>query len=68
VTSSASTERGAGTVAVGTTTGATKASEEAAALLRGKDLRGDLRTHTDLTDGIVSLEGMVAAAEARGYE
>ncbi|HEY1823784.1 MAG TPA: helix-hairpin-helix domain-containing protein [Trebonia sp.] len=32
------------------------------------DLRGDLHTHTDLTDGIVSLEGMIAAAEARGYE
>ncbi len=32
------------------------------------DLRGDLHTHTDLTDGIVSLEGMVAAGEARGYE
>ncbi len=44
------------------------AAEEAAALVRGKDLRGDLHTHTDLTDGIVSLEGMIAAAEARGYE
>ena len=32
------------------------------------DLRGDLHTHTDLTDGIVSLAGMIAAAEARGYE
>jgi DNA polymerase (family 10) len=32
------------------------------------DMRGDLHTHTDLTDGIVSLEGMIAAAEARGYE
>jgi hypothetical protein len=45
-----------------------------AASVRGKDLvqvtdlRGDLHTHTDLTDGIVSLEGMIAAAEARGYE
>ena len=38
------------------------------ALVRTKDLRGDLHTHTDLTDGIVSLEGMIAAAEARGYE
>jgi histidinol phosphatase-like PHP family hydrolase len=37
-------------------------------LVRTKDLRGDLHTHTDLTDGIVSLEGMIAAAEARGYE
>ena len=38
------------------------------ALVRVKDLRGDLHTHTDLTDGIVSLEGMIAVAEARGYE
>jgi histidinol phosphatase-like PHP family hydrolase len=38
------------------------------ALVRVKDLRGDLHTHTDLTDGIVSLEGMVEAARARGYE
>jgi histidinol phosphatase-like PHP family hydrolase len=44
------------------------------AAVRGKervqvaDLRGDLHTHTDLTDGIVSLEGMIAAAAARGYE
>lgn len=31
------------------------------------DLRGDLHTHTDLTDGVASLEEMVAAAQARGY-
>ena len=37
-------------------------------LIRTDELRGDLHTHTDLTDGIVSLEGMIAAAEARGYE
>jgi len=37
-------------------------------LIRVADLRGDLHTHTDLTDGIVSLEGMIAAAGARGYE
>jgi histidinol phosphatase-like PHP family hydrolase len=37
-------------------------------LIRVADIRGDLHTHTDLTDGIVSLEGMIAAAEARGYE
>ncbi|MCO5999342.1 DNA polymerase/3'-5' exonuclease PolX [Actinoallomurus rhizosphaericola] len=30
------------------------------------DLRGDLHTHTDLTDGVASLEDMVAAAAARG--
>jgi DNA polymerase (family 10) len=31
------------------------------------DIRGDLHTHTDLTDGIATLETMVAAARARGY-
>jgi len=36
-------------------------------LIRTTDIRGDLHTHTDLTDGIVSLSGMLAAAEARGY-
>jgi histidinol phosphatase-like PHP family hydrolase len=39
-----------------------------AGLIWTQDIRGDLHTHTDLTDGIVSLEGMIAAAEARGYE
>jgi histidinol phosphatase-like PHP family hydrolase len=68
VTTSTSDERGTGTVALGTPTTVTGTAEEAAALVRGKDLRGDLHTHTDLTDGIVSLEGMIAAAEARGYE
>ena len=37
-------------------------------LIQLADIRGDLHTHTDLTDGIVSLEGMIAAAESRGYE
>jgi histidinol phosphatase-like PHP family hydrolase len=37
-------------------------------LIQTEELRGDLHTHTDLTDGIVSLEGMIAAAGARGYE
>ena len=32
------------------------------------DLRGDLHTHTSLTDGVATLEQMVRAAEARGYE
>ena len=31
------------------------------------DLRGDLHTHTDLTDGTASLEAMVSAAAGRGY-
>ena len=44
------------------------ASVSANELIRVADMRGDLHTHTDLTDGIVSLEGMIAAAEARGYE
>jgi DNA polymerase (family X) len=37
-------------------------------LVRDNDLRGDLHTHTDLTDGVASLEAMVAAAQRRGYE
>ncbi|MET9883367.1 DNA polymerase/3'-5' exonuclease PolX [Streptomyces sp. NPDC006430] len=48
---------------------------EIAAALRGelpdlvteKDVRGDLHTHTDLTDGLAPLEDMIAAAAARGY-
>ncbi|WP_329520443.1 DNA polymerase/3'-5' exonuclease PolX [Spirillospora sp. NBC_01491] len=32
------------------------------------DLRGDLHSHTDLTDGTASLEEMVRAAAARGLE
>ncbi|QLJ01243.1 DNA polymerase/3'-5' exonuclease PolX [Streptomyces sp. NEAU-sy36] len=32
-----------------------------------RDVRGDLHTHTDLTDGLASLEAMVEAAAARGY-
>src|SRR6476619_127358 len=37
-------------------------------LVREHDLRGDLHTHTDLTDGVASLETMVTAARRRGYE
>ncbi len=48
---------------------------EVEAALRGElprlvtldDLRGDLHTHTDLTDGVASLEEMVAAAARRGH-
>ncbi|MEV0966356.1 DNA polymerase/3'-5' exonuclease PolX [Streptomyces sp. NPDC049910] len=48
---------------------------EIAAALRGElpepvaedDIRGDLHTHTDLTDGLAPLEEMAAAAAARGY-
>ena len=38
------------------------------ALVQVKDLRGDLHTHTSLTDGIETLETMVAAARRRGYQ
>jgi DNA polymerase (family 10) len=39
---------------------------ELPALVRTEDIRGDLHTHTNLTDGVSTLERMVAAAEARG--
>ncbi|MEV0970802.1 DNA polymerase/3'-5' exonuclease PolX [Microtetraspora glauca] len=50
-------------------------SGEIEAALRGElppivtetDLRGDLHTHTNLTDGLASLEEMAAAAAERGY-
>jgi DNA polymerase (family 10) len=41
---------------------------ELPALLRIEDIRGDLHTHTNLTDGVSSLEEMLAVARARGYE
>ncbi|MFF4294362.1 DNA polymerase/3'-5' exonuclease PolX [Streptomyces vinaceus] len=40
---------------------------ELPALVAEGDIRGDLHTHTDLTDGLAPLEDMVAAAAARGY-
>ncbi|MBT2508352.1 DNA polymerase/3'-5' exonuclease PolX [Streptomyces sp. ISL-98] len=48
---------------------------EIAAALRGElpdlltehNIRGDLHTHTDFTDGLAPLEDMIAAAAARGY-
>ncbi len=36
-------------------------------LVTEKDLQGDLHTHTNLTDGLASLEDMVARAGAFGY-
>lgn len=36
-------------------------------LVTEKDIRGDLHSHTNLTDGVASLEDMVAAAAKRGY-
>jgi DNA polymerase (family 10) len=37
-------------------------------LVTVEDLRGDLHSHTDLTDGVATLEEMVDAAAARGLE
>ncbi|WP_433471982.1 DNA polymerase/3'-5' exonuclease PolX [Spirillospora sp. CA-142024] len=42
--------------------------DELPRLVTVDDLRGDLHSHTDLTDGVASLEDMVAAAQARGLE
>jgi DNA polymerase (family 10) len=36
-------------------------------LVQQKDIRGDLHTHTNLTDGLASLEEMLAAAMPFGY-
>src|ERR671931_1537349 len=36
-------------------------------LVELKDIRGDLHTHTNLTDGLATLEQMVDAARGRGY-
>jgi DNA polymerase (family X) len=38
---------------------------ELPAVVEEKDIRGDLHTHTDLTDGVAPLQEMVAAARAR---
>jgi DNA polymerase (family 10) len=37
-------------------------------LVRLEDMRGDMHVHSDWSDGRESIEGMVAAARARGYE
>ena len=37
-------------------------------LVQVADIRGDLHTHTTLTDGVSTLEEMLAAGRARGYE
>lgn len=37
------------------------------ALVTEADIRGDLHTHTNLSDGLASLEEMVATAAQRGY-
>ncbi|GGQ34944.1 DNA polymerase (family 10) [Actinomadura coerulea] len=42
--------------------------DELPRLVTVEDLRGDLHSHTDLTDGVASLEDMAAAARDRGLE
>ncbi len=37
-------------------------------LVQDSDIRGDLHTHTNLTDGVATLAEMVAAGRTRGYE
>lgn len=46
---------------------AAAAKGELPRLVEVDDIRGDLHTHTDLTDGVSSLEDMVATAAGRGY-
>jgi DNA polymerase (family 10) len=41
--------------------------DELPVLVEQKDVRGDLHTHTTLTDGLSTLEQMLAAAGERGY-
>jgi DNA polymerase (family X) len=36
-------------------------------LIQEKDIRGDLHTHTNLTDGLSTLDEMIGAARERGY-
>jgi DNA polymerase (family X) len=37
------------------------------ALVQADDIKGDLHSHTNLTDGVATLDEMVAAARTRGY-
>jgi DNA polymerase (family 10) len=37
-------------------------------LVLDRDIRGDLHTHTNLTDGVASLGDMIKAAEKKGYD
>ncbi|MFC5148438.1 DNA polymerase/3'-5' exonuclease PolX [Streptomyces aureoversilis] len=41
--------------------------DELPELIGEGDIRGDLHTHTDLTDGVATLQDMVTAAAGRGY-
>jgi DNA polymerase (family 10) len=51
-------------------TGEVRAAQrgELPVLVEDGDIRGDLHTHTNLTDGVGTLDEMVSAARARGYE
>jgi DNA polymerase (family 10) len=40
---------------------------EVPGVVTGRDLQGDLHTHTNLTDGVATLAEMIEAAERRGY-
>jgi DNA polymerase (family 10) len=42
--------------------------DELPVLIEEKDLKGDLHTHTNLTDGLAPLEEMIDAARTRGLE
>jgi DNA polymerase (family 10) len=42
--------------------------DELPVLVQEKDMKGDLHTHTNLTDGLATLEEMVDAARARGLK
>ncbi|WP_435552694.1 DNA polymerase/3'-5' exonuclease PolX [Natrinema sp. CGMCC1.2065] len=44
------------------------AADELPALLERDDIRGDLHTHTEWSDGNTSIEAMVEAAADRGYD
>ena len=41
--------------------------KEIPALVQENEIRGDLHTHTNLTDGVASLEEMIRQAEPKGY-
>ena len=43
-------------------------ADELPDLLQEKHIKGDLHTHTDLTDGLATLDEMIEAARARGYQ
>ena len=56
-----------GITATGARRNSSTAERKTNGLVRMKDLRGDLHTHTDLTDGVASLTAMLEAGQAKGY-